>query len=89
MRKDQLLKIILKYPHKYVGDVACWTPKVCQQFTGVKSINTIYNWIKKDKNGEWNFPFFAANAKSANTVKHKILIPIKDFLAWYGYEGQN
>lgn len=54
MRKEQLLKIILKYPVEYVGETPCWTPKVCKLFTGVKSINTVYNWVKKDKNGEWN-----------------------------------
>lgn len=84
MRKEEFLKICAKYPVVEAGGEYCWTPERCRQFTGLKSVNTIYNWIRKTKNGEMDLPILSPNFK-----KHRVLIPVRPFLSWFGYEGQN
>ena len=85
MRKDDYLKICAKYPPvKEVLGELCWTPKVAAEAIGM-SKNTILNWVHKKMTGEIpDMPVHGGKIKGS-----LVWIPIRRFLAWYGYEGQN
>lgn len=84
MRNEDYLKLCAKYPVTKVLDKLCWTPTVAAKAIGMKSRNTILNWVKKTRRGEMDMPFLGGRAKGA-----LVFIPVREFLDWYGYAGQN
>lgn len=83
MRNEKYLKICAKFPPKEVLNELCWTPSMAAKAIGMTK-NTILNWARKTKNGEMDMPIRSARAK-----RHQVFIPVREFLDWYGYEGQN
>ena len=84
MRTEEYLKICAKYPVTRVLDKLCWTPATAAKAIGMKSKNTILNWIRKTKDGEMDMPFIGGKVKGSPAF-----IPVREFLDWYGYAGQN
>lgn len=84
MRNEEYLKLCAKYPVTQVLDKLCWTPTVAAKAIGMKSRNTILNWVKKTRRGEMDMPFLGGRTKGA-----LVFIPVREFLDWYGYAGQN
>lgn len=73
-----------KYAVTQVLDKLCWTPTIAAKAIGMKSRNTILNWVKKTRRGEMDMPFLGGRTKGA-----LVFIPVREFLDWYGYAGQN
>lgn len=85
MRREEYLKILAKNPpcEKEVLGEKVWTPKMAANAINLTK-NTILNWAKKTVAGELDMPMFGGKVKGS-----PVFIPIKRFLDWYCYVGQN
>lgn len=86
MRKEEYLKILAKYPpckEEVLGEKV-WTPRMAAKAIGMKSRNTVLNWARKTVAGEMDMPMFGGRIKGS-----LVHIPIRRFLDWYCYVGQN
>lgn len=79
----KLTEAMKKLPTKEVLGKLCWSPATCAKVIGVNR-NTILNWIRKTKDGEMDMPFLGGKVKGSPAF-----IPVREFLDWYGYAGQN
>jgi hypothetical protein len=86
MKKEEYLKILAKYPpckEEVLGEKV-WTPSMAAKAIGMKSRNTVLNWARKTVAGEMDMPMFGGRIKGS-----LVHIPIRRFLDWYCYVGQN
>ena len=74
-----------KYGCKEVLGKLCWTAAMAAKAIGVKK-GTVLAWARRKREyGEFqDLVVFGGKVKGSTPY-----FPIKDFLEWYGYEGQN
>lgn len=62
----------------------CWTSAAaCARELGIHR-NTVEDWVKKTRDGAMDMPLMGIPVKGSRAI-----IPVDEFLAWYGYAGQN
>ena len=83
MRSFEADKMAAKYGCTEVLGKLCWTAKMAAKAIGMKK-GTILAWARKTRAGELDIPMYGGKVKGS-----AVFVPIKEFLEWYGYEGQN
>lgn len=67
----------------FLGKI-CWTSAAACAREIKMHRNTVEDWVKKTRIGAMDMPIMGASKKGSHAM-----IPVDDFLAWYGYVGQN
>lgn len=75
----QMNRTIRESKKRCVMGVDCWTPTECARVIGVNR-NTVLGWARKSKLGQLDMPMMSAPMK-----RSLIFIPVREFLAWYGF----
>lgn len=72
-----------KSKKEFLG-ILCWTSAAaCARELKIHR-NTVEEWVKKTREGAMNMPLMGIPKKGSRAI-----IPVDEFLAWYGYAGQN